>query len=329
MNKKRIVSVLGAGNMGTAIAKVLSENENTVYLWNWEGDKEPIEQIIESRVNKKYLPEIELNNNIIPTLDIKSAVEFSEIVYFIVPSGHIRRIAEQAKEYLKENAILVDVSKGLDPETKEIIPEVLKQVTDGKYPVVGISGPGIAKQIARGGFTAMDIAGDEKSLLHVRQSFENEYMKLIPSQDIFGVELGGSFKNVYAILLGVCDGLGYDLNLKSALLTRALAEITLLGKALGADEKTFYSLAGLGDLIGTALSPDSRNRRFGECIGRGMNCKDAFDHVEQVVEGVEAVKTMQMLAKKQDISLPLVELVFDIVEKGNPKEKIEEYLKNF
>jgi len=323
------VTVLGAGNMGTAIAKVLGDNGNEVYLWNYEGDPDPINQIADAGENKKYLPGVKLPETIHPTFDMAEAVSDSSVVFFIVPSCFIKRILDTALPFLSEDAVLVDVSKGLCSESLGIIPLLMKDAVTGKLKdnIVGMSGPAIAKQIAAGGFTAMDIASENAEALEkVCEVFVNEHMKCVKHSDVVGVELGGSFKNVYAILLGVCDGVGHDLNLKSALLTRALAEIVEVGVAMGAKKETFYSLAGLGDLIGTALSPDSRNRRFGEYIGSGMNKDEALEKVGQVVEGLDAVESFLKLAEKYNIDTPLARLVLELVDCDDKRGVIDAYL---
>ncbi|MFH0857181.1 MAG: NAD(P)H-dependent glycerol-3-phosphate dehydrogenase [Candidatus Magasanikbacteria bacterium] len=326
--EKKNIAVLGAGNMGTAITKVLSENGNVVHLWNWNGDPTPIEQILETRENTKYLPGVLLGDSVFPMLDMEKALEHADIVFFIVPSSNVQKVVEEAKAFLQKDAILVDMSKGLNKETLEIIPDVLKRVTENKFPVVSISGPAIAKQLAEGEFTTMDISGEETSMNEVRAVFENDYLKLVPTDDMVGVELGGSFKNVYAILLGICDGLGYDLNLKSSLISKALDEMVAIGCAMGGKRETCYCLSGLGDLVGTALSPDSRNRRFGECLGKGMTKEEALNTVQQTVEGIEADEVLLALGKKFKIELPLAELVKRILDGANPEEEVKEYLKN-
>jgi len=326
--EKKTVAVLGAGNMGTAITKVLSENGNIVHLWNWNGDPEPIEQILATRENTKYLPGVLLGDGVLPTLDMKEALKNADIVFFIVPSSNVQHVVKEAKEFLKKDAILVDMSKGLNKETLEIIPDVLKRVTENEFPVVSISGPAIANQLAQGEFTSMDISGEEIAMNEVRAIFENDYLKLVPTDDMVGVELGGSFKNVYAILLGICDGLGYDLNLKSSLISKALEEMVQIGCAMGGKRETCYCLSGLGDLVGTALSPDSRNRRFGECLGKGMTKEKALETVQQTVEGIEATGVLISLGKKFNVSLPLAELVKRILDGANPEEEVKEYLKN-
>ncbi len=331
MSGKKTLAVLGAGNMGTAVAFVLADNGHQVKIWNWEGDIEPLKQIEKYHENKKYLPKVKLSDNIIPCYKIAEAVKDAEVIFFVVPSGVMEHTVSFAARNIKHNAVLVDVSKGIDSHSFGLIPYVMmKHVRpELKKNILCISGPAIAKQMAHRQFTAMSIAGKNKQAIKkVKQVMENNYIKLIISDDMIGVEVGGSFKNVYSIAMGICDALGYGLNTKAALIVSAISEMADLIKAMGGKRYTAYELSGLGDLIGTALCEDSRNRRFGEYLGKGMSGKTALKKAGQTVEGVEAARCLMILAEKYRIKLPFAETIYQCIHgKGQAGNRIKKYLK--
>lgn len=324
MEKKKKLAVLGAGNMGTAVAEVLADNGHLVKIWNWEGDLDPLKQIEKYHENKKYLPKVKLSKNIVPAYKIADALHEAEIVFFVVPSTVMEHTISFAARNIRNRAILVDVSKGIHPNSGELIPYVIARHVrpELRKNVVAISGPAIASQMAHKIYTAMNIAGkNQKAINEVRKVMENDYIKLVPTDDVVGVEVGGSFKNVYSIAMGICDALGYGLNTKAALIVRAIGEIAELIAAMGGKRRTAYQLAGLGDLIGTSLCADSRNRRFGEYLGKGMNGKEALKKIGQTVEGVEAAKCLMQFSKKYQVHLPFAKMVYDCVF-GKKKTKV-------
>lgn len=327
-----VVAVLGAGNFGTAFAKVLAENGHTVHLWNWEGDPVVLVDIEKSHINKKYLPGVKLSKKIIPISDMQKAVAGAEVVFFAVPSHVVERVADSASPFLTKNTIIVDISKGIIPDSLELVSKcIVKHINKAHSKnVVSIAGPAIAKQMAAKKFTAMNVAGKNKKIVaRVREIVENDYVRLIPCDDTVGIEIGGLGKNVYAIAMGLCDGIKIDLNAKAALLTIAMKEMSELVKAMGGKKETAYSLAGLGDLIGTSFSPVSRNRRFGEYLAKGIGKEKALAKVGQIVEGILATDCFITLAEKHRINVPLASLVKEVLEeKRNVKEIIKEFLQN-
>jgi len=323
--KKNIVAVLGAGNMGTAVAQVLADNGHEVRIWNWEGEHTPLKQIEKYSENKKYLPGVKLSKNIIPKYKIKEALQGADIVFFVVPSGAMEHTISFAARSIEHNTVLVDVSKGIEPQSLRLIPHIImKHVRpDLRKNVVTISGPAVAGQMVKKQFTAMNIASkNKKAIKKVMEAMSNEYIKLVPTNDVIGVEVGGSFKNVYAIVAGMCDGMGYGLNTKAALLTKSLEEIANLMQAMGGRKHTAYELAGLGDLIGTSLCPDSRNRTLGEYLGSGIKGHQAIKKVKQTVEGVDATLCLLKLARKNKIRVPLAEMVNECLSTKNDPRKI-------
>mgnify|MGYP003973720175 FL=1 len=330
IKQKQIVAVLGAGNMGTAVAQVLADNGNEVRIWNWEGDHAPLKNIEKHCENKKYLPGVKLSKNIIPKKKIEEALHGAEVVFFVVPSGVMEHTISFAARSIKHNAVLVDISKGIEPQSLRLIPHIIiKHVRpELKKNVVTVSGPAIAGQMVAKQFTAMNIASkNKKAIKKVIDVFSNEYIKLVPTNDVIGVEVGGSFKNVYAIAVGMCDGMGYGLNTKAALLTKALEEIADLIGAMGGRKHTAYELAGLGDLVGTSLCPDSRNRTLGEYMGQGLTAKKALKKIKQTTEGIDAARCLLRLARKHKVDVPFAKMIGRCIETtGNPKNILHNYL---
>ncbi len=332
-SKKLTVAILGAGNMGTALAQMVAKNGHTVRIWNHSGDAGPLKQIKEDQENKRYLPGIKLLPNIIPEADLESAVRGALVVIFVVPSNFMEGLIKQAVPFLACGVVCVDASKGLDEKSLGLVSDVIEKNLPKclRQEVVSISGPAVAIDMVKGGFTAMNVAsGSLKSIRLVKQAMESGSLKLIATQDVVGVEVAGSFKNVYAIAMGICDGLKYPLNTKAALLVIALKEISELIKKMGGKPETVYDLAGLGDLVGTGLCATSRNRRFGEYLASGLSNDGASKQVGQVVEGVNASQILKKLSKKFKIKMPFANMVYDIVwgRKGC-KEALDKFLKNY
>lgn len=332
MSNKMKVAVLGAGNMGTAIAKLVGDNGFETRLWNYEGDVEPLEQVAQFQENKKFLPGIKLAKCVQAEKDIAKAVKGARVIFFILPSNFISALVKRTAPFLDKNCVCVDVSKGFDEKTLGLIPDVIaKGIPKNKNAkVLGISGPAIAVDMARGAYTAMNVYGkDMKAMKTVKQVMESNHLKLIPSTDMIGAEIVGSLKNVYAIALGVCDGLQLPMNTKSVILVEALKEMKQLVKKMGGTGEAVFDLAGLGDLIGTSLSPHSRNRRFGEYICSTKSQKMALEKVGQTVEGVSACNLLRTFGKKFKIKLPLAEAVYNIaVKEKSATAELDNFLKN-
>lgn len=315
--------------MGTAVAQVIATNGFKVKLWNYAGDLDPFKQICETRENKKYLPGIKLSTRIECEPDIAQAVSEANVVFFIVPSGFVQTIATQAAPYIPQGAICVDFSKGLatSGKTYALTTDVLKKILP-YHKIAAISGPAVASQMAGGEFTVMNVvSADTKVIGQIQKIMENRHVRLVPSTDHIGVEISGSFKNVYAILIGICDGLGIAANTKAVFFTLALQEISFLVKKMGGNAETVYGLAGLGDFFTTAISTSGRNRSFGELVGKGFNIADAKDQVGQVVEGIAAAQALYILSRKYKIKLPLGNAIYNILYKNSdPKKQLVIFL---
>jgi len=327
------VTVLGAGNMGTAIAQVIAKNGYKVNLWNHEGDLLPLRQIKKTQENKKYLKGVKLSKNIIPEESLELALQGTQVVFFVVPSNFMGDIVKKTVKFLPCGVVCVDASKGIDEKSLFLVPNLMEKIIPKclKESIVSISGPAIARDMVNGEFTAMDVSSKNKKAINlVKEVLENKNLKLFGTDDVNGVEVTGSFKNVYAIAMGLCDGLNISMNTKSALLVIALAEIGKLVKKMGGRQETVYGLSGLGDLIGTGLCKISRNRRFGECMAEGLSKEKACEKVEQVVEGINASKILMQLSKKYHLEMPFAKMVYKIVWLGKkPEKEIKRFLNNF
>lgn len=310
----RKMCVIGAGSWGTALALVLAENNNKVSLWTLDEIQK--ESINLKRDNSKYLPNIFIHKNIEATCNIEHAILNSELIVLAVPSQAIREISKKIKPYLSSNQIVVNVAKGLEKSTGLRMSEVvLSEIKDAKY--VALSGPSHAEEVALGLPTTITVASkDIENAVKVQEFFMNKNFRVYTNNDLIGVELGGTLKNIIAFGAGICDGIGYGDNTKSALITRGLAEIKRLGVSLGANPETFSGLSGIGDLIVTCTSGHSRNRKAGMLIGQGKNLKETLEEVQMVVEGVVATEVAYNLSKKMNVEMPITESIYSVLYGG-------------
>ena len=317
--------VLGAGSWGTALAMVLSENSENVSLWT--KCKNQVKEINEERTNTKYLKGIKVPENIYCTVDIEDAVNDSEIIVLAVPSQAIRSVSKELKECLKENQIVVNVAKGLEKETGLRMSQVvIEEIKDIRYVV--LSGPSHAEEVAKRLPTTIVVSSFDKEASEIVQNaFMTDVFRVYTNDDVIGVELGGTLKNIIAFGCGVCDGLGYGDNTKSALITRGLHEIKSLGVSLGAKEETFNGLSGVGDLIVTCTSQHSRNRMAGYLIGRGYSKEEAVAKVEMVVEGIVATEAVYKKTRGLNKEFPILESIYSIVfEDKKPEDALKELM---
>lgn len=331
MSNKVKVTVLGAGNMGTAMAHVLGGNGHKVSLWNHEKDLLPLEQIKKTGRNKKYLPEVKLSSNVSAEPNLKKALAGSEAVFLAVPGWVAPDIVFRAVPFLEKGAICVDLSKGTSRKETELVTDLIKKVlpSSSDKRLCSVSGPAVASQMALGGFTVMNIASQSHSaVIKIKEITENENLKLLETKDLLGVELCGVAKNVYAIAIGLADGLEMSTNTKAVLITLALREMSALIVKVKADLKTVYDFAGVGDLIGTAFCETSRNRRFGELLGKGFGKEEALRKVGQVVEGAETSVLLTKFIKKFRLKAPLAIAVQNcIFKKADPLQELMKVLR--
>lgn len=318
MSKK--IAILGAGTWGTALAVMLSQN-NLVSVYS------PIASEIEYiNTNHKHpnLKDADIPTNIIFTSSLEKTLIDADIVVFATPSVFIRDTAKKAKQYITKNMIIVTVAKGIELDTSFTMSEIIEDELGEGYKLVALSGPTHAEEVSLGlPTTIVSASSDKKARNIVQEVFTSSYMRVYTNDDIYGVELCGALKNVLALAAGISAGLGYGDNAKAAIITRGIAEMARLGRALGCKDYTFFGLTGVGDLIVTATSIHSRNNKCGYLIGKGYTVEDAIKEVGMVVEGINALDAAKSLAEKHNVEMPLVNAVYQIVkENKQPKDVI-------
>ncbi len=312
------ITVLGSGGWGLALSISLHGTGNELYVWSVFPDE--IEQLRQTR-ETKLLKGVKIPEeiNLVTSLD---CIKDSDIVIFAVPSFAIRATAQKIKDIINPEAIIVNVAKGIENDTLMSLADVIESEIPS-HKIVVLSGPSHAEEVARGMATSLVAASTDKAAaMFVQDRFISPSLRVYINDDVIGVELGGAFKNVIALAAGVCDGLGLGDNVKAALMTRGLSEIAELGVAMGAQERTFAGLTGIGDLIVTCTSKHSRNRRFGAYVGGGMSPDEALKEVGMTVEGYHATKTAVMLAKKYNVEMPITEECYNVLYNNAPVKSV-------
>jgi glycerol-3-phosphate dehydrogenase (NAD(P)+) len=305
------IAVIGTGGWGTALAVLLHGNGHKVALWGRLSEE--VEPILAARENGAFLPGVKIPKEILVTLDAGSALRGAELVVLAVPSHGMRPICEQLKPFLPSGVPLINVAKGIENETGARMSEVIAKVLNTDRIIV-LSGPSHAEEVVRGIPTAVVVAAKDPALATTAQKvFMNERFRIYTHDDVIGVELGGALKNIIAIAAGACDGIGFGDNTKAALCTRGLAEMTRLGVALGASRETFFGLSGVGDLIVTAFSRHSRNRGFGERLGKGETPEHIAASTQMVAEGVRTAKSAWQVARRMRVDVPITTQVYAIL----------------
>ncbi len=310
------ITVLGAGTWGMALAKILAENGHSLCVWS--AIPEEIKEISETRRHKN-LPEMKIPEAVSFTDDLSFSVSgggFSpELVIFAVPSLYIRSVAEKCKGLLPAGAILVSVAKGMEQGTFYTMSEILEDVLSETFPVVALSGPTHAEEVAKNLPTLIvSSSKDETAAEQVQGIFRGTCIRAYTNPDIKGVELCGALKNVIALASGIATGIGYGDNTRAALITRGMREISRIGLSMGCLSETFNGLAGIGDLIVTATSGHSRNNRCGIYLGQGLKADEAVAKVGMVVEGLNALPAVRALSRERHVETPICDAVYDVVE---------------
>ncbi len=322
------IGVIGDGGWGTALALTLVRNGHAPCVWG--PDAEYIAEIRASRRNRKFLAGVDLPESIEWTADEAETLEGAGVVIVVVPSRYMRATLERFAGIYQSGGqpAVLSATKGLDESTRERMTELVAEVWGAANPAV-LSGPSIAPETARGVPTAVTVAcAEESTAQRIQELFTGDRFRVYTSDDVTGVELGGTLKNVIALAAGVCDGLGFGHNAKAALITRGLAEMTRLGVALGAHPQTFSGLSGVGDLLVTCMSPQSRNRTVGERLGRGESLSDILGGMEQVAEGIWTCGTALALGERANVPVPVMEQVDAIVHHGKkPVEAVAELMR--
>lgn len=309
------VAVLGAGSWGTALAILLARNGIATRLW--DRDAEHTGHLQQQRCNQHYLPGIEFPAELEAVADLRRALDAASVVLVAVPSSGFRQVLQQVREQAGSSFNLVWASKGLEPDSGKFLHQVVAEELPDCIAAAVLSGPSFAMEVARGLPTAVTIASQNTDFaVSAVQLFHCDRFRAYSSDDVVGVELGGSIKNVLAIAAGISDGLGYGANARAALITRGLAEIMRLGTHLGGQRETFMGLAGVGDLVLTCTDDQSRNRRLGLALGRGIELQQAVSDIGQAVEGLHTARVLDALAIKNHIDMPITRQVKRILYDG-------------
>ena len=305
------VALLGAGSWGTALAVTLARNGHTVRVW--DIDTVHLQAMGRDRENKKFLPGVVLPNGVIPEVDSKRMLAEADVVVFSVPAQHFRQAFSAAVEHVPGDALVVNVAKGIEQRSLLRMSEIAFSIRK-ELRYVALSGPSHAEEVGLGMPTTVAVASPVRAWAEEAQDvFMNDYFRIYTNDDIAGVELGGSLKNIIALGAGISDGLGYGDNAKAAMMTRGITEMTRLGVKLGAEPATFSGLSGIGDLIVTSTSMHSRNRRCGIMIGEGMAPEEAVQKVGMVVEGMYTTDAAYELAQKVGVEMPITEAIYGVV----------------
>lgn len=309
-------AVMGAGNWGTTFAQVLCDAGTPTALWCRRADV--ADTINATRCNQEYLPGFTLPSSLRATHDVQDALAGADVVFLAVPSQTLRQNLAGWVELIPSGAILVSLMKGIELATFERMTEVIAEVTSWPPEQIAvITGPNLAHEIAQRQYAAAAVAcRDQQTAENLQKACHTSYFRPYTNTDVIGCELGGAVKNVIAIAVGIAVGMGLGDNTKAMLITRGLAEIARLGTALGADQHTFAGLAGMGDLVATCSSPLSRNRTFGEKLGRGIPLAEIMASTHQTVEGVKSSKSVLELAGVHSVEMPITEVVAAVVYDG-------------
>jgi glycerol-3-phosphate dehydrogenase (NAD(P)+) len=322
IESRKTVAVLGAGSWGIAIAKLLDATGHTVRLW--EFDPQAADRLAKLRTLPEKLPDIALGPAVEVTNDLALALEGSRAVIFVTPSSAIRPTARRIREAISSDALVVSLAKGIEVDTGLRMTQIISSELSGR-PVVALVGPSHAEEVARGIPTAVVAACDDLAEAGRAQAlFSTDRFRVYTSEDTIGVELAAALKNIVAIAAGIVDGLGYETadNLKGALMTRGLAEITRLGVKMGAKPETFAGLSGVGDLITTCLSRHSRNRHVGEQVGHGRPLAEVLASMSMVAEGVHTTKAALRLAEIHQVDMPIARAVASVLFDGQPAGQV-------
>ena len=318
------IGVVGAGSWGTALANLLAVKGYSIDLWVFE--KEVIDQIRNLGENQYFLPDVRLSPNLNPQNDLARVVTGKDLLLLVVPSHVMRETTLGMTEYVAPDTVIASASKGIENKTYLTMTGVLQE-TLPQVPLehlAAISGPSFAREVAQNLPTVVTAASkDLKIAALVQQVMATPYFRVYTSDDLVGVELGGSLKNVVAIAAGIIDGLQLGLNTRAALITRGMTEIRRLGLKMGANPRTFTGLAGFGDLILTCTGDLSRNHTVGKKIGEGQKVNDILGEMRMVAEGVKTAKSVYNLSRKLDVDMPISHEIYRILyEDLDPKEAV-------
>lgn len=325
------LTIIGAGSWGTALARIVSDNNYPVILYDVNQDV--VDEINTHHTNKAKLPDGKLSELVTATTNLNEAIAFGSIVVLVVPTAVCRKVLMEINQVISEPKLFVNASKGIEPDTYKRVSEIVYEEIDNKYieGFVALSGPSHAEEVIKQMLTL--VTATSPNLKHaelIQRIFSNQqYFRVYTQTDLIGVEMCASLKNIIAVASGIIAGLGYGDNTRATLITRGLVEMKRIATTFGADENTVFGLAGLGDLVVTCTSTHSRNFQAGYKIGSGKNLEQALSEMTMVVEGARSAVAAHQIIKKHNIYAPIIESVYDIIyHKKDPEQRIMELMKN-
>lgn len=322
------IGVVGAGSWGTALANLLATKGYRIDWWVFEEDL--CRQIKENRENSIFLPDVCLSENLYPTNSLEDVVKGKDLVLIVVPSHVMREVTQQIRPYIGEDTILVSASKGIENDTQLTMSGVISECLGGlgKERFAVLSGPSFAREVVMGLPTAVTVASKDMACAEmVQHVFATPVFRVYTNEDVVGVELGGSVKNVIAIAAGMIDGLKLGLNTRAALITRGMTEMRRLGLAMGAQPRTFTGLAGFGDLVLTCTGDLSRNHTVGKKIGQGMKLQEVLDDMRMVAEGVKTARSLYNLSRRLGVEMPISHAIYHILHEDlDPKVALHQLM---
>ncbi len=307
------VAVLGGGSWGTTVAHLCAHNAPTVL---WARSADTVREVNDEHRNSRYLEGFALHPELTASDDVAEVLDRADVLVMGVPSQAFRATLEEAAPHVRPWIPVVSLTKGLELDTGRRMTEVINEVLPG-HPVGVLTGPNLAKEILAGHAAASVVAMHDPIVSRSLQDvFATNLFRVYTNGDLIGCELGGVFKNVVAIAAGMADGLGTGDNTRAAVITRGLAEITRIGVALGGSPLTFAGLTGMGDLIATCISPQSRNRRVGQRLGEGLTIEQVVEEMDQVAEGVKSCRVVQRMAREVGVEAPITDQVVAVCHEG-------------
>ena len=308
------VGLLGGGSWGTTVASLTARNSPTTI---WARNEETVREINDHHTNAKYLPGALLNENLRASSSIEETVRNADLLVVGIPSQNFRSVLEKARPYIRPWIPIVSLSKGLEIGSKKRMTEIIEETLPG-HPVGVLTGPNLAKEIHHGMAAAAVIAMvDELIAKRIQSVFSSGLFRVYTNNDVIGCELGGALKNIMAIATGMGDGANAGDNTRAAIITRGLSELTRLGMAMGGKSSTFAGLAGMGDLVATCSSNQSRNRHVGFQLGKGKRLEEIINEMSEVAEGVKTARVVMELARDYNVPMPISEEVYKVLYEGN------------
>lgn len=318
------IGILGGGSWATAMASLIGEKEPVIMYMRNEKDSEFFN---ENHENRKYLKGNKLSENVYASSDIKEVVENKEIIINAIPTQSSRDVLNQCREYVSRETIIMNISKGIEVNTKERISQIVEDILPNNTYAI-LSGPSHAEEVITKNETSIVIASkDENTRKMIQERLSRSYFRIYTNDDVIGVELGGALKNVLALGIGVANGLGVGDNGVAALITRGMYEMSKFTLAMGGRFTSVYGLAGLGDLIVTGTSKLSRNRKAGELLGKGYTLEEIQKEVGMAIEGIKTCEAVYEISKDKDIDMPISTEIYKMINEGqDPKESINKLM---